>query len=205
MVAAPPTSSAAGSLLHRPSSSEQGHAAAGGTSRDHRHSSAVASARCCFGPSAPAMELRPRSSCNGNNHNGEEQEEGRDGLSSHGEIEALRPQTGMTIRLTPELLGRLKEPGPKPRTELVLKSAEEGRCVQQRPIILQPISPPHCVVHVHTSLGCVRHPLQAIVAVRVFLGKRAPCLPDVYCTCGQTRVECFCRSELPNCRTRRVL
>lgn len=115
MLVAPPTSGG-GSLPHRPSS-EQDYAAAGG--RRHHYAAVSSSAGCSFGPSAPAMELRPRPSCNNNHRGGEER-----GCSPHQEV--LKPQTGMTIRLTPELLGRLKEPGPKPKIELVLKRAEEG-------------------------------------------------------------------------------
>eukprot|EP00903_Cladosiphon_okamuranus_P016155 g14909.t1 len=124
MVAVPPTASATD--LHRPPSSEQGCAAAGGAS--HGHSSAVASACSYFGPSAPAIELRPRSSRNnhGSSSSRWEEQERRDGLPSGEGNETLKPHTGMTIRLTPELLGRLKEPGPKPKIELVLKSPEEG-------------------------------------------------------------------------------
>lgn len=133
MVAAPPPSRA-GSLVHRPSL-EQGYAGAGGTRHHHRHHAAVASAGCSFGPSAPAMELRPRrsSSCS---HDAR----GQDGHNSppHEEEEeeneeVLKPHTGMTIRLTPELLGRFKEPGPKPKMELVLKSAEEGELLVVTP------------------------------------------------------------------------
>lgn len=48
----------------------------------------------------------------------------RGGTNHH---EVLKPHTGMTIRLTPELLGLLKGPGLKPKIELVLKSAAEGK------------------------------------------------------------------------------
>lgn len=68
---------------------------------------AAAPARCSLGPSAPMVKVRPRSG------------------SSGGEI--LKPHTGMTIRLTPELLGRFRQPGPRPKIELVLKSADEGQ------------------------------------------------------------------------------
>lgn len=115
---APPASSG-GSLLHRPLS-EQDYAAACGSRRPHH--AATSSAGCYpFGPNAPAIELRPRPGCN--DEHGEA--EGRGSPSPHKE-EILKPQTGMTIRLTPELLGRLKGPGPKPKIELVLKSAEGG-------------------------------------------------------------------------------
>lgn len=57
------------------------------------------------------MEVTPRYGDNSN------------GISNR---EILRPHTGMTIRLTPELLGLLKGPGLKPKIELVLKSAGEG-------------------------------------------------------------------------------
>lgn len=40
--------------------------------------------------------------------------------------EVLKPHTGMTIRLTPEILAILVGPGPKPKIELVLKRPEEG-------------------------------------------------------------------------------
>ncbi|CAM9718252.1 unnamed protein product, partial [Ectocarpus fasciculatus] len=68
---------------------------------------AAAAAGDCFGPSAPDVEVAPR-------------------LGLGGGIR--KPHTGMTIRLTPEILGRLMMggPGPKPEIELVLKSAGEG-------------------------------------------------------------------------------
>ncbi|CAM9762594.1 unnamed protein product, partial [Ectocarpus sp. 4 AP-2014] len=67
---------------------------------------AAAAAGGCFGPCAPDLEVAPRP--------------GVDGIR--------KPHTGMTIRLTPEVLGRLmmNGPGPKPEIELVLKSAGEG-------------------------------------------------------------------------------
>ncbi|CAN0171854.1 unnamed protein product, partial [Ectocarpus sp. 12 AP-2014] len=68
---------------------------------------AAAAAGGCFGPSAPDVEVAPRPSMGG-------------GIK--------KPHTGMTIRLTPEVLGRLmmNGPGPKPEIELVLKSTGEG-------------------------------------------------------------------------------
>lgn len=73
-----------------------------------RAATAAAAAGGCFGPSAPDVEVAPR----------------------HGVGGGIRkPHTGMTIRLTPEVLGRLmmNGPGPKPEIELVLKSAGEGQ------------------------------------------------------------------------------
>lgn len=70
--------------------------------------------RTPFGPSAPDVEVTPRLACNknGSNYEGEE---------------VQKPHTGMTIRLTPELLSRFRRPGPKPRIELVLNNAGEGQ------------------------------------------------------------------------------
>lgn len=65
----------------------------------------------CFGPRAPDMIVTPRR-----------------GEPDSG-VKVRKPHTGMTIRLTPELLARLQKPGPKPSMELILKSAAEGRLV----------------------------------------------------------------------------
>lgn len=62
-----------------------------------------------FGPHASEVKVTPRA-----------------GTSHAGEETIQKPYTGMTIRLTPELLGRLQQPGPKPEIELVLRSAAEG-------------------------------------------------------------------------------
>ena len=83
------------------------------------------------------MELRPRRSSSGR-HNSPPHEEEEEEEEEENE-EVLKPHTGMTIRLTPELLGRLKEPGPKPKMELVLKSAEEGE--------LLVVTPPSQIYH----------------------------------------------------------
>lgn len=42
------------------------------------------------------------------------------------DVKVRKPLTGMTIRLTPELLARLLRPGTKPSIELSLKSIDEG-------------------------------------------------------------------------------
>lgn len=65
----------------------------------------------CFGPRAPDVVVTPRQG-----------EPGSD-------IKVQKPHTGMTIRLTPELLARLQRPGPKPSVELILKNAAEGQSI----------------------------------------------------------------------------
>lgn len=51
----------------------------------------------------------------------------RAGKSRSGVETIQKPYTGMTIRLTPELLARLQQPGPRPEIELLLRSAGEGQ------------------------------------------------------------------------------
>lgn len=64
-----------------------------------------------FGPRAGDVRVTPR-------------------RGEHGsDIKVQKPHTGMTIRLTPELLARLQRAGPRPVIELVLKSALEGKIV----------------------------------------------------------------------------
>lgn len=61
-----------------------------------------------FGPQAPDVAVTPR--------------RGEDGSDTR----VQKPHTGMTIRITPELLARLLLSGSKPSIELDLKSVAEG-------------------------------------------------------------------------------
>lgn len=72
--------------------------------------SAISSAKSALGPHAAEVKVAPRA-----------------GASPSGVETIQKPHTGMTIRLTPELLGRLQQPGPMPEIELVLRSAGEGQ------------------------------------------------------------------------------
>ena len=63
-----------------------------------------------FGPNAAEVKVTPRA-----------------GESRSGVVTIQKPHTGMTIRLTPELLARLQQPGPRPEIELVLRSSGEGQ------------------------------------------------------------------------------
>ena len=65
-----------------------------------------------FGPRAVEVKVTPRSG---------------ESLSRSGIATIQKPHTGMTIQLTPELLTRLQQPGPRPEIELVLRSAGEGQ------------------------------------------------------------------------------
>lgn len=69
---------------------------------------AAPAASGCFGPRAVEMKVTPRRGEPGSN------------------VLIQKPLTGMTIRLTPELLGRLQTPGSKPGIQLVLRSMAEG-------------------------------------------------------------------------------
>lgn len=74
-----------------------------------------------FGPSAPDVEVTPRLACDTSSTTR------RFTASNYEDQEVQKPHTGMTIRLTPELLARFREPGPKPQIQLVLKNAGEGQ------------------------------------------------------------------------------
>lgn len=79
----------------------------------------------CFGPRGGEVKVTPR-------------------RGEHGSgIKVQKPHTGMTIRLTPELLARLQKAGPRPVIELLLKSAAEGiRVVCARTAVVVAISWP---------------------------------------------------------------
>ncbi|CAN0149526.1 unnamed protein product, partial [Scytosiphon promiscuus] len=104
----PPSSTTRDGFVHLTPGSRKNHYAGAEGGRPHRGTAVAGAPAGCssFGPSAPTVKVRPPSS------------------SSDGEL--LKPHTGMTIRLTPELLSRFRQPGDKPKIELVLKSAEEG-------------------------------------------------------------------------------
>lgn len=80
----------------------------GGTTNPSATTTTPASAGKRFGPDATDVRVTPR--------RGEPESD----------IKLQKPHTGMTIRLTPELIAVLQKAGPKPAIELVLKSVAEG-------------------------------------------------------------------------------